>query len=150
MFVINIKIKVMRKIIFYLSAIALVLTSCKKNTEFNNFDTLTKDSWMVEDIKNEEGNSVIEDCQKDDIIQFEDKSFSHIEGANDCSEGMFLRSAEWSFAEDGGMIKITKAIQTTSGIGGGALTEKYYIITLNENELVLKKKDENDVYYFER
>lgn len=124
--------------------------SCKKNSEFDSFETLTKDSWKIKDVKNDAGVSVLEECQKDDIIQFENKSFSFIEGADDCSEGLFLRSAEWSFADDGSAIKIVKAMQTDKGFSGAAAAEKYYIITLNENELVLKKKYDNNVYYFER
>lgn len=146
----NLKIKAMVKSLLYFSAILLILSSCKKNNEFDNFDTLTKDSWKVKDVKNEEGTSVIETCQVDDIIQFETKSFTFIEGTKDCSEGMFLRSAEWSFVEDGSAIKLVKAMQTEKGFSGAAYSEKYYIILLNDKELVLKNKDDNNVYYFER
>ena len=140
----------MKTTIFVLCASTFLFFSCKKNGEFDNYNNLTKDSWKVKDIHDEQGNSVLKKCEADDIIQFEAKSFTHLEGAKDCSTGLFLKDAEWSFADDGSAIKIKKVYQTDRGLSGAGVKDKYYIITLNETELVIKKEHEDKVYYFER
>ncbi|HLV43251.1 MAG TPA: hypothetical protein VKY37_13300 [Brumimicrobium sp.] len=127
-----------------------MVTSCKKNNKFDNYSLLTNDSWKVKDVKDDAGNSIIKECQKDDIIQFEKKAFSFIDGANKCSEGMFQKSAEWTFKDGGNSIKIKKVMKTNKGVSGAALVLRYDIVTLNDTELTLKSDDDNNVYYFER
>ncbi|RFC55308.1 lipocalin family protein [Brumimicrobium aurantiacum] len=127
----------------------LATVSCKKNTSFNHYEQLTNGLWDVTEVKDDNGNSITEECEKDDIIRFEEESFTFIEGENICHEEMIFKSGKWEFKDDGEGLKITKTMKSSNGSGTTILVLRYKIISLSDSELVLKSEDEDKTYYYE-
>lgn len=131
------------------SFLLLVTVSCKKNSSFDNYEHLTTGDWDVADVQDESGNSIIEECEDDDIIRFEEESFTFIEGENICHEEMIFKSGKWEFKDDGDGLKITKTMKSSNGSGTTILVLRYKIISLDDSSLILESEDEDRIYYYE-
>ncbi|PWH86983.1 hypothetical protein [Brumimicrobium oceani] len=126
-----------------------LFTSCKKNDRFDNYEQLTNKEWNITEVQNEQGNSIISECEKDDIILFGEDAFTLNEGNNVCDEGLIFKSGKWEFKDDGNGLKIKKVMKSNSGMVNARLVERFEILKLSDVELVLKSEEEDKIFYYE-
>lgn len=130
---------------FYIILFLFLFFSCKKNTEYDQYEMLTKAPWKLVSIM-DKGKETIDSCEFDDVYTFGPEKLYIDDGNLKCLlDGDQYEPAKWKLKKGGQIITIPKIIAADNYSSGVHVIEKCEIIELNDS--IFKVKWENFDYY---
>ena len=128
-----------RAILSLFIIMTLVLTSCKKDSDYANFSLITEKEWHLTSVDLYD-QIITEACHLDNSFFFhQDNSATTNYGPLFCEDDMQDYKAEWTFTEKGSGIRLsfTRSSSTTDVI----LHQIWMIESITETELILSAEN---------